>query len=203
MPTELEAKISVQDHDAIRKALKACSAERISLAIETNHILDRVDGSIRRAGGALRVRANKYEHGGGKSATMTFKGPPQASAIKSREELEIEISDAAMALAILERLDCKTIIAFQKRRETWRCGNCLVTLDELPHIGLFVEVEGPDEASITAVLQRIGLAGQPHVRESYVGLLAQHCAERGINASWIGLNDDSIGNQAHPEQPES
>ena len=49
------------------------------------------------------------------------------------------------------------------------CG-CLVELDELPDIGAFVEVEGPDEKTVFAVSESLGLAGEP-ISESYLAMV--------------------------------
>jgi adenylate cyclase class IV len=49
-----------------------------------------------------------------------------------------------------------------------------VELDELPHLGCFVEIEGPDEQSVLAVRDRLGLAG-PGITKSYLAMLDAHC----------------------------
>jgi adenylate cyclase class IV len=50
-----------------------------------------------------------------------------------------------------------------------------VALDELPALGSFVEIEGPDDERIADVQARLGLAKQPHVARSY----AQMIMDRG------------------------
>ena len=50
----------------------------------------------------------------------------------------------------------------------------MVELDELPVIGRFVEVEGPDEAAITAVVRRLGLTGPP-ITDHYIALVSARC----------------------------
>jgi adenylate cyclase class 2 len=61
-------------------------------------------------------------------------------------------------------------VIVRKRRTSYRLGECMVELDELAGIGCFVEVEGPDEPTIFAVCQRLGLAGEP-VSESYLAMV--------------------------------
>ena len=70
---------------------------------------------------------------------------------------------------------------FQKRRESWALAGCQVEMDELPHLGTFVEIEGPDEASITAVRDRLALASVPGIIETYIAMLADYCRSHGLS----------------------
>jgi adenylate cyclase class 2 len=99
--------------------------------------------------------------------------------LKSREELEVEVSDPASATSLLERLGYLRTLSFEKRRESWELDRCKVELDELPHLGKFVEVEGPDEASVMRVRERLGLASRPIVKSGYIALLMSYLQERG------------------------
>ena len=49
--------------------------------------------------------------------------------------------DAAFAA-----LGYSRVLSFEKRRESWKLGGCNVELDELPHLGTFVEIEGPERS---------------------------------------------------------
>jgi len=51
--------------------------------------------------------------------------------------------------------------------------DCEVALDQLPLIGDFVEIEGPDEAKIATVQKSLGLTDLPHITESYASLVAK------------------------------
>ena len=54
----------------------------------------------------------------------------------------------------------------------WKVDGCEVCLDELPRLGTFVEVEGPDEDAITGVLEKLDLQNEPHITQSYASMLA-------------------------------
>ncbi|HPF41077.1 MAG TPA: class IV adenylate cyclase [Phycisphaerae bacterium] len=172
MPVELEAKIPVTHHDAVRAALKQANADYIGRVLETNHLLDRADCSLRDAGCGLRVRKVQALDGHAGGATMTFKGPKQAGAFKKREEHETTLDDPDAALAILRGLGHTRELIFEKRRETWRLGDCVIELDEVPLLGHFVEVEGPSTEAIQTVLEALQLDAGESVSESYVGMLA-------------------------------
>ena len=175
MATELEAKFKVDSHEPVRKALVKAGATHLSTVIEENHILDRNDGALHKAGSALRVRGIEVLTGNPKQPTLTFKGPRQKSKFKSRQENEIEISNSKETLTILQGAGFNVTLYFEKRRESWKLDNCLVELDEVPVLGTYVEIEGPDENSIAATQEKIGLADLEHVSKGYVNMLAKHC----------------------------
>ncbi len=48
-------------------------------------------------------------------------------------------------------------------------------------LGSFVEVEGPDESDIDAVLEKLGLAGSSHISEGYSRLMRDKIFELGLD----------------------
>ena len=164
----------------MRERLRAAGGEFGGIMLETNRILDRTDGSLRRAGCGLRVRSAKVLEGTGGGAKMTFKGPAQPGAFKTREEVEVFVEDAEAAVAVLERLGYVKILEYEKRRERWRLGGCVIELDEPARLGLFVEIEGPDDEIIREVQRRLGLEGSKHLTASYVEMASRYCEENGI-----------------------
>ena len=188
---EIEAKFRVASHERIRERLIAAGAESLGTVLETNEIFDAADGSLRRSGRGVRIRSTISEETQERSATMTFKGPVRPGPFKSREEQEVVVSDAATASQILRGLGLVRVLRFQKRRESWRLDDCLIELDEPPHIGLFVEIEGPGEAAIAATATRLGLDGVAHEKASYVRMLHAYCVEHGIADFSLALGSTS------------
>ena len=96
MAHEIEAKLRVESHEPVRRRLQALGAGLLTRALETNHIFDDPDGSLRGRGYGLRIRSaldmatNEPYH------TLTLKGPVAAGPFKSREELEVQISVQVM-----------------------------------------------------------------------------------------------------------
>lgn len=186
MTREIEAKFRVDSHEPVRLALRAAGATMISRVRETNRIFDRPDGSLRAAGCGLRVRS-AVDSNGTCAAAITFKGPVRPGAFKSREEIEITIGDAALANDLLGRIGFVEILAYEKNRESWRLDDCRVELDEPPHIGLFVEIEGPDEAAIQRVRDTLGLSGTTHERASYVRMMLEYRRRHGLPDGLMAL----------------
>lgn len=187
MPLETEVKLPVDSHEAVRARLLALGATFLSRVVESNSIFDRPDGWLRKRGYGLRIREVRSQNGGKPTATLTLKGPRRESTMKSREELEVGVGDGAMATRILSALGFLPVFRYQKRRESWKLDTCQVELDEPPHIGLFVEIEGPDEKTILTAQRELGLEGVEHRQASYVSMLMAYRTEHGITDREINL----------------
>lgn len=175
MPIEIELKFRVDDPDEIRRRLTALGAAHTHSELETNTLFDTPARDLLRADSGLRTRAcNPLGDLPSHSATLTFKGPPQPGAAKRRDEIEFLISDAPAAAALLARLGYQPAVIYEKRRETWRVADCLVTLDQLPRLGNWLEIEGPTESAVLSVRNKLDLTTAPPVHESYVAIAARH-----------------------------
>lgn len=184
MPIEIEAKMSVDSFDPVRAKLRECHARDTGAHFEVNTFFDR-DGALRAAGEGLRLRLARDDASGRERHVITWKGPRRPGALKSREEVELEVASAADAVLLLEKLGYSRTLSFEKRRESWELGGCKIELDEVPHLGKFVEVEGPDEQTVMTVRARLGLSDQATISESYIGLLMNYLEQQGQNPAAI------------------
>lgn len=180
MGIEIELKLRVESHEPIRRRLQELGATLRGKVVETNRILDRPDGELRRRGCGLRVRTVIDEHGKPLPAKLTFKGPRQPGDLKSREEIESIVQDPAAVVLLLEGLGFRTSLRYEKRRESWGWRECIVELDEPVALGFFVEIEGPSSGAIRAVQADLQLTEAETVNVSYVGMLAAYCDAQGI-----------------------
>jgi len=185
MGLEIEAKLKVDSHDAIRATLADAQARCVGQVLESNVLFDHPDGSLRAKGCGLRVRSCVALAGETPMPTITYKGPRQASPFKCREEIEITVDDAAQTQAMLESIGLALILVFEKRRESWQLDDCLIELDEVPYLGTFVEIEGPNEQQIHRMQDRLGLSGRALIRNSYIALLVDYCKHHGLPISSI------------------
>ena len=191
MAVEIEAKTSVEAFEPVRAALRGAGARAAGAHFEVNTFFDRQDRSLLAAGEGLRLRMQRDEDTGRERYIITWKGPQQPGALKSREELELEVLSRDDAVRLLERLGFSRTLSFEKRRESWELGGCKVELDEVPCLGRFVEVEGPDEKTVMSVRERLGLSGRPTIKSSYVALLTDHLRERGRSTTDVTFSDDA------------
>ncbi len=186
MAREIECKYRVSQPAEFRRRVEQQCGAALHAVQEDNLILDTPAGTLQQRDSALRIRTTRPlapAHAAQPDVTLTFKGPREqggkadgaaaAAGIKAREELEITTVDAAGLQLILERLGYRPVVRFEKRRTTWRCGPCLVMLDELPQLGWFAEIEGPDAAAVHAAQLALALEASAVVDETYVELAAR------------------------------
>lgn len=173
---EIEIKLRVADARAARGLLKTAGFSVCRPRVfEDNVILDTPDLEVRNRGALFRVRA------AGVKSTIAYKGPGAIGGRhKSREELEIEISDAGTALAILENLGFHRIFRYQKYRTEYSQPGArgVVTLDETP-IGCYLEVEGSPRW-IDRTARKLGFSEKDYITVSYGELYFEFCAGQGI-----------------------
>ncbi len=179
MPVEIEAKMKVDSFEPIRTKLAEAGAVRQGEAMEINVFFDTDDRSLLAADKGLRLRTTHPLPDGPAKHTITFKGPRLHGPLKSRDETELGATDAKDAAALLDELGFRKVLSFEKKRQTWKLADCLVELDELPHLGLYVEVEGPREESVMKVRETLKLSDRPIIKASYVALLMTYLQESG------------------------
>ena len=191
MPEEIEAKVKIADPAAFRRRMAERGLADEGTVLEINRLFDDAAGSLKQAGSALRLREERDPATGRVLRTkLTLKGPVTKSALKRRPETELAVESAEPLAEILGKLGLAATFRYEKRRTTWRVGPCEVLLDELPHLGWFAEVEGPTEEAVLAVLKDVGLGGEPTIRQSYIKLLREHLASRGLDPARATFGED-------------
>ena len=175
---ETEIKLAVADVRTARKFLRAAGFRVVKRRVfEVNTVYDTIERVLRNSVTLLRVRW------AGSVGTLTYKGPPIFTKYKSREELEVEIPDARMMGAILERLGFHPVFRYEKYRTELRQPGSggIATIDETP-IGAYVELEGAP-AWIDRTARRLGFAESDHINSSYSRLYLEWCGRHGIPPS--------------------
>lgn len=139
---------------------------------ERNSVFDTEARDLRNSRRLLRVRE------AGEECKLTFKGPPTQGRHKSREELEMKVSDARMFELILNRLGYRRSFVYEKYRTEFEdeTGEGVATLDETP-IGTFLELEGTANW-IDRSAARLGFQESDYIVKSYGALYAEWSRER-------------------------
>lgn len=187
MSIEIEAKIKVEDFEAVRRRLTESGARRIGAVLETNSFFDTPAGSLVAADKGLRLRRTRDLTTGQKDFIITVKGPQRQGPFKSREEQEVNVNDGDRAVGVLKALGFVPTLTFEKRRESFEMGGCKVELDEVPILGRFVEIEGPGEDAIAQVRKSLGLVDRPAIKTGYIGMLSKHLRDTGDSRTEITL----------------
>jgi len=174
---ELEAKIAVNDLNALEKSLKNLGAEIRGRWRETDRFFDFPDQRLKKSDSALRLRRRTDPDNATIHWTITFKGPKLPGPFKHRREIELPIHDPDPAEQLFSALGLSEFVSYSKHRTSFNYRHCIVELDELENIGKFIEVEGPNEASIRQVLNDLALEHQPTITRSYLAMVIEHCRQ--------------------------
>jgi adenylate cyclase class IV len=218
MSNETEIKLRVKDVKALLARLRDLGARpvrggtfgRTGKVHEWNVLFDTPKEDLRKRWQILRIRTEHWNVGeskragrggasavasGGERHLLTFKRPvrgvPVASVnwagrrrYKVREEIELEIPDAASMTRVLQGLGMRGWFRYEKFRTTFRlpatkrwASGLLIELDETP-IGTFVELEG-HPAAIDRAARELGFGARDYVVSSYLSVYREDCQRRG------------------------
>ena len=190
MHIEIEAKLKVDSLGQVAAKLSELGAEFGQEQLQTDYHFDNADMTLQKTDRCLRLRRQLAN--GSERFFLTYKGAKEKSSFKKRQEIEIEISDNESIRKLFTALGYEKTLVIEKKRLTWRLGDCEVALDELPLIGSFVEIEGPDEKKIEDVQKKLGLSKLPHIKKSYAGLLKDRLSELGKEQKELYLSNSNV-----------
>lgn len=168
MYIEIEVKLKVNSLAEVEQKLAELGAEFLAEQLQTDYLFDNTNAMLIKTDRCLRLRRQSVA--GGERFFLTYKGAKEKSNFKKRQEIEIEIIEAESTQKLLSALGYEKVMVVEKKRRLWQLGGCSVALDELPLLGAFVEIEGPDDEAITNVQLKLGLADLPHIAKSYAQL---------------------------------
>ena len=176
MCVEIEAKLKVDSLLKVERKLTEIGAEFLAEQLQMDYFFDDAKATLTTTDRCLRLRRQSV--GGRERFFLTYKGAKEKSNLKKRREIEIEINEAKTTQKLLSALGYEEVLVVEKRRRLWQLGGCSVALDQLPLLGDFVEIEGPDVETITDVQQNLGLAGLSHISKSYAQLIKEESDKR-------------------------
>ena len=185
MIDELELKARVDDPAAVAAALRRAGAQLEFRGVMRDRRFDRAN-ALERRDEVLRLRVYQPADGAAEWGVLGWKGPVSArNGYKHRAESETPVTDAAAALAILERLGYEVTLAIDRRIETWRLGGAVCRLEWYPAMDVLLEVEGEPPAIERAVAVT-GLPRNQFLTESLPYFVAQYEARTGARAAVAG-----------------
>ncbi|MFJ9890495.1 class IV adenylate cyclase [Streptomyces sp. NPDC091287] len=140
MKHEYEAKFLAVDVADLQTKLSALGAvQAFPRTLLTRKIFenDSLDG-----GAWIRLRDE------GTRSTLTLKQVTDATTINGTTEIETEVTDLHAMADILRRVGLTEVRYQENYREEWRLGEVAFDFDTWPDLPTFLEIEGPDEASV-------------------------------------------------------
>jgi adenylate cyclase class 2 len=188
---ETEIKLAVKDARSARRLLREAgfvvSRPRV---FEVNTVLDTLELGLRASSRLLRIRQ------AGRVATITFKGVPETGKHKSREELELEISNAAAMMSIMKRLGYHRMFRYEKYRTEFRQPRRagVAMLDETP-VGVYLELEGTPHW-IDRTARRLGFQESDYITASYGRVYLDWCAANGCKPGDMTFGEVHLPSEA-------
>lgn len=184
MSVEIEIKMKVDNHQAVITRLKELGGNPVEVIFEQNYFMDRPVNPLYEQGCGLRLRHEAPENGPSRW-TVTYKGAKLPSEAKIRPEYETIVDDGDTMKTIFEFLGYKQNLMFEKKRTRWSYQNCTIELDELPHLGIYVEIEGPEENQVMAVRDALNLQNHELINTSYAVMLAEYAEQNNLDKASI------------------
>ena len=183
---EIEVKFRVADATALAELLRSRGfREQTPRTFERNVLFDTPDHALRASRSILRVR--RY----GDRWILTHKCLPgnhdPAERHKHRDETETVVEDGEALSAVFEKLGFAQTFAYEKWRTEYADGTGHCVIDETP-IGVFVELEGPEEW-IDRQSQVLGLARGDLMTLSYGRLFENWREASGSRAEQMTFDD--------------
>lgn len=176
MCVEIEVKLKVDSLVQVERKLTELGAEFVAEQLQSDSLLDDASTTLLSADRCLRLRRQVV--GDSERNILTYKGSKEQSRFKRRQEIETEIKDADSMRRLLSELGYEEMLVVEKKRRLWRLDCCEVALDDLPLLGYFVEIEGPNEKEIADVQERLRLSDLPHIAKSYAHLIKEQQCRR-------------------------
>jgi adenylate cyclase, class 2 len=184
MGQEIEMKFKVGGHQGVARQLQQIGARMRHRVLQTDRYFDTPARRLLKGDCGLRLRQTHCLSRGSARAEertlLTFKGPRRKRGMaKIRPEYQTYIDDPAAMVEVFAACGLNEMLAIQKKRTGFRVGRCMVELDELPLLGCFVEIEGPDEHAVQAVREKLDLTEAEPLKEHYINLARSACRRLG------------------------
>jgi len=165
---EIEVKFKITSEKAIVKALKALGARFKGRAEEKDVYYRPPVGS--RGASAVRLRS------AGKKSTFTVKKVPKGALsrnFKIRDEFETDIENKKAFQEILKILKFNPAFRKEKCRLLYEWNRLKISVDKLPFIGVYLEIEG-DRKRIRKAAKMLGLEMKNAITSTYMELFARY-----------------------------
>ncbi len=162
MQPEIEVKFLNLNHDEIRLKLGALGAicEK-PMRLMRRAMLDHLDNRLHKDKPAKNLRVRDE----GDKVTVTFKSGSDGGQNYSGEA-ETIVQDFNKMIEIFKLAGLHVYSFQESKRETWVYKNSEVVLDEWPWLNSFIEIEGPDEATIQEIAKDLSFDWQEAKRGS-------------------------------------
>lgn len=171
---EIEVKYMLSDISAIRKKVQDNGWPSLGRCFETNIRFDDERNGLEKKRQLLRLRMDR-------KTTLTFKSKPKTHdpGYKVFKELEVTVESFDSMRSILSSLGFRERQVYEKWRETYKAGNALICLDEMPFAD-FIEIEGP-KSDIDSVSRQLGFFPSKAITANYLEIFSHIRKSAGLD----------------------
>ncbi len=152
MQKEIEAKFLNQDHDAIRKKLRALGATCVfPMKLVRRTVLDFPDKRLQTEGSWVRLREEL--DGSIELMLKTVK----SNTLGATFEQPVKVTSYEAARLFLESIGLRVKAEEESRRELWVLGDVEIMLDEWPWVPAYIEIEASTEQAVKELAASLNL----------------------------------------------
>ena len=133
----------------------------------------------------------------GDKIVMTYKNITDDHSILGTKEVNLTVDDYDNAVLLLKGCGLEVKAVQETWREEWRRGEIEFCIDTWPWLPTFLEIEGPDEAEVCRVAERLGLE-KSRAKFGSVDTTYQHYY--GIDTDVVNLHTPVINFEMEPPE---
>lgn len=184
MKTEIEAKIQISQFqlEQLKSKLTELNAVKRYDRLEYNIFFDK-NLLHKNKNELLRLRECRYPDDRTEFlVTFKRKDPIQDKFLKRQIEIEFNVSDGNTFALMMQQLGYKEKFSFEKKRSSYSfMDNCLVEIDEIPKLGFFCEIEGPNKKVIEKAIASLGFTDAKFISKGYASLICKMLEKKKFN----------------------
>ena len=159
--------------DEVRKKLKKkYRATRVGEGPEKVFLFDTSRGELKKRGMQLRVKEWRIRPKTVSTITLKTQHKKDEMKYKEMKEEEIKISDARVAVGMLEGLGFIEWFRYTKHRERWKYHAVTIELDTLKDGRRFVEIEATKQ-DIRSMVKLLHFDMETAIKKGYVAILRE------------------------------
>ncbi len=171
---EVEVKVKLNDLKEFKKRILELGAKRFKKVLEEDIYFKHPSVDFKKTDEALRLRRVNGK------INLTYKGPKLSSISKTREELNVEISDFNTCKLLFEKLKFQILAHVSKRREVYLIDDVKIYVDDVKDLGVFAEFEilvkeegyvKTAEDKVFNLIERLGFKRSDSITLSYLELI--------------------------------
>lgn len=171
---EYEIKLKIQDPKKWRRKILKFKGKLISKKFEYDISLDKPNHYMKKKGEILRVKRI------GNDVIVGYKNRKKQKSYRLEEEIELKCSDLEKIVSIFKKLGYTYIRSeIEKVRETYIIPKGKITIDKLPQIGYFLEIESQTKNDLLLLIKKFGVNRKNIMTERYGKIIKRYLRSIG------------------------